>query len=63
MLANGHPGNVKASIMIEKKDNKWLWPFLLVVISLLISYLTGIWFLVLFLPLGFIKFRGKDKGD
>lgn len=48
--------------MIEepyKKNNKWIWTVLLLLVSVLITYFTKIWFLFLLFPIGMFTFKKK----
>jgi len=46
---------------IEKnnKNKDWTWTIGLLLASILISYLTKVWFLFLLFPLGMFTFRKK----
>ena len=58
VLLSGLQENVKKLKMIDK-NNKWFWPLTFFLISILVTYLTKIWFLFLLIPFGFINFRNK----
>jgi hypothetical protein len=58
VLLSGLQENVKKIKMIDK-SNKWFWPLMFFLISILVTYLTKIWFLFLLIPFGFINFRNK----
>jgi len=58
VLLNGLQENVKKIKMIDK-SNKWFWPLMFFLISILVTYLTKIWFLFLLIPFGFINIRNE----
>jgi hypothetical protein len=43
----------------HKKKNKWIWTVLLLLVSVLITYFTKIWFLFLLFPIGMYTFKKK----
>jgi hypothetical protein len=51
----------KAPVMNKKRNNnsQWLLTIGLLLTSILITYLTKIWFLLLLLPFGIFTFRKK----
>lgn len=43
----------------HKKNNKWFWTVLLLLVSVLITYFTKIWFLFLLFPIGMYTIKKK----
>ncbi len=44
----------------HKNNNKWFWTILLLLVSVLVTYFTKIWFLFLLFPIGMYTFK-KNK--